>query len=460
LPIGWYDDDVSPTTTAARLAPLPIDWDELELEATEILQRYIRIDTTNPPGGEEAGAQLLADVLRGDGIDSRFYDAGDGRVSISARLPGTNAAGTKPLVLLSHIDVVPAEREFWREDPYAGALKDGVLWGRGALDMKGLGVMELLVFLLLKRHRVEHRRDILLLAVADEEEGSRFGMGWLAERHPELLHADGVICEGAFGFGEMLGTRGLVFGVATTEKGPLWLRLTSRGRPGHGSIPHGDNAAARLVRALTRVVNVEPSVTLRPEMDCTLSTLRDAGMLPETVDFRDPEILATIAGGNDLVRALVTNTVSLTTNRAGAKHNVIPARAEATLDCRLLPGEDVDAFLSHLRNVIDDDAVEIETLYRFDPLVSEIRSELLDHIEATIANETNGGVVMPMISPGFTDNRIYRSHGVPSVGYCPVLLTNEEMGGVHGHDERLSTENLRLGTRLLLDTVRRAAGTP
>lgn len=447
-------------TSAAKLEALPIDWDELELEAADLLQRYLRIDTTNPPGGEEAGAQLLAEALRKEGIEPHFYDAGNGRVSISARLPGVNGAETKPLVLLSHIDVVPAERDCWREDPYAGVLRDGVLWGRGALDMKGLGIMELLVLLLVKRQRVPHRRDIVLLAVADEEEGSRFGMHWLAEHHPELLRADGVICEGAFGFGELMGRRGLAFGVATTEKAPLWLRLTSRGRPGHGSIPHGDNSAARLTRALARIASVERGVTLRPEMERTLSTLRDAGMFPEGVDFRDPEVLSAIAGGSDLVRALVTNTVSLTTLRAGGKHNVIPARSDATLDCRLLPGEDIDAFLAHLRDVIDDERVEVETLYRFDPIVSEIRSELLEHIEATIANETNGGVVMPMISPGFTDNRIYRSHGVPSVGYCPVLLTTEEMSGVHGNDERLSTENLRLGTRLLLDTVRRAAGIP
>ncbi|UCE87820.1 MAG: M20/M25/M40 family metallo-hydrolase, partial [Deltaproteobacteria bacterium] len=308
-----------PARSSDPLPPLPIDWDEVEREATDLLQRYIRIDTTNPPGGEEAGAQLLAEALRGDGVEPRFYDAGDGRISLSARLPGTNGAGTKPLILLSHLDVVPAEREYWREDPYSGALKDGVLWGRGALDMKGLGVMQLLVFLLLKRHRARHRRDILLLAVADEEAGSRFGMGWLAERHPELLRADGVICEGAFGFGELLGRRGLVFGVATTEKGPLWLRLTSQGRPGHGSVPHADNGAARLARALTRILGAEPTVRLRPEMECTLATLREAGMLPDGIDVRDPAVLAAIASGNDLVRALVTNTVSLTTIRAGSK---------------------------------------------------------------------------------------------------------------------------------------------
>ena len=169
-------------------------------------------------------------------------------------------------------------------------------------------------------------------------------------------------------------------------------------------------------------------------------------------------MLKALAGGSDLVRALVSNTVSLTTVESGHKHNVIPARAEATLDCRLLPGQDVDAFLAHLNDVIADDAVGIEVVYRFEPLVSEIRSELLDHIEATITHETTGGVVMPMLSPGFTDCRIYRKHGIPAVGYTPVLLTTEQVAGVHGHDERISTANLCLGTRLLLDTVRRVAG--
>jgi acetylornithine deacetylase/succinyl-diaminopimelate desuccinylase-like protein len=442
------------------LEKLPIDWDDLEDEATSLLQRYLRIDTTNPPGGEEAGVEFLAAVLRAEGVEPTIYDAGDGRVSLSARSPGTNGAGTKPIVLLSHIDVVPVEREYWSVDPYAGQLKDGVLWGRGALDMKGMGVMELLVFLLLRRQRVAHRRDIVLLAVADEEEASQFGMDWLAEHHPDLLVADGVINEGAFGFGELLGQRGLIFGVAPSEKAPLWLKLTARGRPGHGSIPHGENAALRLVEALGRVAAQKTKIVLRPEIEITLQTLQDNGMLPAEVDFRDPQVLAGLAAGSDLVRALVSNTVSLTTLESGQKHNVIPARAQATLDCRLLPGEDVDAYLDELRGVIDDDTVELDVSYRCPPLVSEVRSELLDHIEATIRHETNGGVVMPMISPAFTDSRIYRRYGVPAIGYTPVLLTTEELGGVHGHDERVSTQNLRLGTQLLLDTVRRAAGSP
>jgi acetylornithine deacetylase/succinyl-diaminopimelate desuccinylase-like protein len=443
-----------------KLPALPIDWDEIEDEATSLLQRYLRIDTTNPPGGEEAGVEFLARILRAEGFEPTLYDAGDGRVSLSARLPGTNSAGTKPLVLLSHIDVVPVERDYWSVDPYAGLLKDGVLWGRGALDMKGMGIMELLAFLLIRRQKVAHRRDILLLAVADEEEASQFGMDWLADHHPELLVADGVINEGAFGFGELLGQRGLIFGVAPTEKAPLWLKLTAKGRPGHGSLPHKDNAALRLIEALGRIADAESSVTLRPETEITLETLIGQGMLPADLDFRDPQALKGLAGASDLVRALVSNTVSLTTLGGGQKHNVIPAVARASLDCRLLPGEDVDAFIDDLRAVIDDEKVDIDVIYRCPPLVSEVRTEMLDHVEATIRHETGGGVVMPMISPGFTDSRIYRKHGVPAVGYTPVLLTTEEVGGVHGHDERISTANLRLGTQLLLDTVRRAAGTP
>ncbi len=448
----------APTDTA--LSALPIDWDEVESEATALLQRYLRIDTTNPPGGEEAGAQFLAEALRKEGVEPTFYESADGRVSLSARLPGTNGAGTDPLVLLSHIDVVPCERDYWSVDPYAGLLQDGVLWGRGALDMKGMAVMELLVFLLLRRHGVETRRDVLFLAVADEEEGSQLGMDWLAERHPELLVADAVINEGAYGFGELLGKRGLVFGVAPTEKAPLWLRLHATGRPGHGSIPHGDNAAVRLIEALGRIAAQEPTLTLRPEMEATLEVLQREGFLPKELDASDPNVLQGLAAGSPLVRALVSNTVSLTTVASGKKHNVIPAAASATLDCRLLPGEDVDAFLAQLGDVIDDAEVGIDVVYRCEPLVSEIRPALLEHVEATIRHETDGGVVMPIGCPGFTDSRIYRRHGVPSIGYTPVLLTQDELGGVHGHDERLSTANLRLGTRLLLDTVRRIAGNP
>ncbi len=443
-----------------KLPSLPIDWAEVEQEATELLVRYLRIDTTNPPGGEEAGAELLTHTLRSEGFEPRLYEAGAGRVSVSARLPGTNSAGTRPIVLLSHIDVVPVERDYWSVDPFAGVLKDGVLWGRGALDMKGMGVMELLVLLLLKRHRVAHQRDILFLAVADEEEGSRFGMSWLAEHHPELLRADVVINEGAFGFGELMGARGLVFGVSASEKAPLWLRLKVKGRPGHGSLPHRNNAAQRLVEALTRIGAAESQITLRPEVAATFETLKQVGMLPAGLDFRDPNVLAGVAQANDLVRALVSNTVTLTTVDSGQKHNVIPGDARATLDCRLLPGENPDAFLAHLRDVIADDSIEIEVVYRFEPLVSEVPVELVEQIEATLRHESPGAVVLPMMSPGFTDSRIYRERGVPAVGFVPVLLTTDELSGVHGHDERISTANLRLGTQLLLDTVRRAAGAP
>lgn len=451
---------MAPALADEKLLSLPIDWDEIEQEATALLQRYLRIDTTNPPGGEEAGAQLLSDALRREGFEPQLYEAAEGRVSVSARRPGTNSAGTKPLVLLSHIDVVPAEHDHWSVDPFGGVLKDGVLWGRGALDMKGMGIMELLVLFLLKRHRVEHQRDILFLAVADEEEAGRYGMLWLADHHPELLRADVVINEGAFGFGELMGQHGQVFGIAASEKGPLWLRLTTQGRPGHGSLPHRENAALRLVQALARIGAMEPLIVLRPEVAAMLETLARVGMLPRELDFRDPQVLKGMVRANDLARALVTSTLSLTSVNAGGKHNVIPADASATLDCRLLPGDTSEAFLEELRDVIGDDGVEIEVIYRFDPLASEAPAELMAHVEAALRSESPGAVLMPTMCPAFTDSRIYRRYGVPAIGFVPVLLTTEELGTVHGHDERISTANLRLGTRVLLDTTRRVAGVP
>ena len=193
-------------------------------------------------------------------------------------------------------------------------------------------------------------------------------------------------------------------------------------------------------------------------MECTFETLQNAGLLPANLNFRDPDTLQAMAAANDLVRVLLTNTVALTTMGAGRKHNVIPSHAQATLDCRLLPGEDMDAFLAYLRDIIADDGIQLDVVYRDDPLVSEIRTELLDHVEATIREETDGAIVLPLTSPGFTDSRIYRRHGVPAVGYVPVLLSSDDFSTVHGHNEKISCANLRLGTQLLLDTVRRAAG--
>ena len=427
-----------------------IDWKEVTEEATDLLCRYIAIDTSNPPGNEEAAALFLADILRRESLESQLYQAAPDRANLSARLPGDG--GKRPLILLNHTDVVPAEPPFWQEPPFAGTVRDGVVWGRGALDMKGLAVMELMTFLLLKRHGIPLKRDVVFLALADEEMGSEAGVEWMDRHHPEVMDAEYVLNEGGYGFTELMGVRRPIFNCSIGEKGPLWLKLTAHGTAGHGSVPHDDNSLERLVRALYRIQSWQHPITVLPETELYLRGLHEGGFLAE---MPDESTLAQAAQVNPVIRAVLTNTVSVTTCTAGYKHNVIPASSEASLDCRLLPGQSAEAFVEEVRGIIDDPKVEIEEVYRSETVSSPVQTELFSILRDVICERIENALVLPSISPGFTDSRIFRRRGVVAYGLIPVLLEPVEAATIHGHNERISVENLRLGTQLLFETVRR-----
>lgn len=432
---------------------------ELAQQAVELLSDYIRIDTTNPPGGEEAGALFLREALRREGIVSELHDAGEGRVSLSARLPAVRAGAKKPIVLLSHIDVVPAEPEHWDVAPFSGTVRDGVVWGRGALDMKGMAVMELLAMALLVRSGVELDRDVVFVAVADEEEGGHKGIHHLRRTRPELLVADYVLNEGAYGFSEFMGRQVKMFGLGPSEKSPCWLKLVARGRPGHGSVPHGDNALARLVRALGRIEASARPARLTAPVEAMIRTLKQRGLVPAEIDPRDTATLEAIGAVDAHLSALTHDTVCLTGVHSGAKHNVIPGLAEATLDCRILPDTTPEAFVRDLAEIIDDPAVEIVRVLSHDSGTSSMDTPVERAVsEAVRARFGEEGLVVPMLSPGFTDSHAYRAEGAAAYGFVPALLTRDELATIHGHNERISVENLVLGTEMLFDVVKRLAG--
>jgi len=434
----------------ATVATAEIDWDEATSEATDLLCRYITVNTANPPGNELLGARFLAQVLRENGIDSETYPVDAERANMSARLPGDGSK--RPLVLLNHIDVVPAERQFWREDPFAGLVKDGVIWGRGALDMKSMTVMELMTLLLLRRHGLPLKRDVVFLACADEEQGGVAGIDWMDARHPELFDAEYVINEGGYGTTEMFGVQRPVFSCSVGEKGPLWLRLVARGTPGHGSVPHADNCLERLVRALYKVQTWRRPITLLPEVATMLERLRSAGIFDQEVSEQG---LTGPAESNPLLRALLTDTISTTMCNSGVKSNVIPAVAEATLDCRLLPGHDPAAFIEQVRQVIDDPRVEVEQVMESHTPISPVDTDLFDVIDAVSREAVPGAIVIPSIATGFTDSRVFRRRGVTAYGFVPCLLDPAEIATVHGNDERIPVEKLGLGLRMLYEVVRR-----
>jgi acetylornithine deacetylase/succinyl-diaminopimelate desuccinylase-like protein len=423
-----------------------IDWDALTSEATALLREYLRVDTSNPPGNEARAVAFLGDLLRAEGIPFETAEAAPGRSNLVARIGPANPN----ICLLNHTDVVPVERQYWDVDPFAGELLDGVIWGRGALDMKGMGIIELMTFLTLHRHKVPLRRGVTFLAAADEEAGSTYGVSWLAANRPGWLDSELVINEGAYGLtGLKNGVQ--VFQVAPTEKVPLWVKLVVRGRPGHGSVPHGDNCAEHLVNALARVAAWQQQVRITPVMRAHAEALHAAGALRGSSDA----FMVQLAERSPAVRARLGNTVSLTTVNTGIKVNVIPAEATATLDCRLLPDVDADAFLAELRGVVADDRVTFEVINRFEGAESPMDVEFTHVVRDVISELVEGASLAPELTSGFTDSRIYRKRGVPSYGFVPCLVPPEELAGIHGHNERISVENLRLGMQVLYEVVRR-----
>ncbi len=436
------------------MSPPQVDWEAVTAEAVELLSTYVRIDTTNPPGNEIGACDWLAEVLDAEGIPSRRIDPGPGagasRTSLIAQLAGDGSRGG-PLVLLHHTDVVPAERGHWSVDPFAGAVSDGHVWGRGTIDMKGMGVMELLVLLLHRRLGLPLGRDLMLMAVPDEEAGGGWGIEFLDRDHPELLDCAYVINEGGMGAQETFGVKRPIFTIGVSEKGPLWLTLRATGQAGHGSVPHADAAIERLVRALSRIEGWQRPARLVPEVTAYLRALHRAGALkgPPTV-----EALARLAATEPRLRSLERASIAVTSVTAGVKHNVIPSLAEATLDVRLLPGDNPQGFLAELARVIDDPTVEVETVFSSSTRASSVDTELYRALEAAALSVVEAAAVVPGVSTGFTDSRVFRRRGIPAYGFVPVLLSEGESGRAHGNDERLSIENLRLGIEILFCGVR------
>lgn len=428
-----------------------VDWPQVHEEAIELLRQYLRVDTSNPPGRERAACDFIGEILDREGIPYELFDAGgDDRVSLRAVLPGDGSK--QPFMLLNHTDVVPVERQFWSVEPFEGLIKDGCIWGRGALDMKGLGIAQLITFLLIKRHGVQLKRDLVFFAVADEEAGGNFGILWLEANHPDKLAAEYVINEGGGATTEMFGVQHPIFSVAVSEKGPLWLRLVAEGRPGHGSMPHDDNCLDRLARALVKIQEWSRPLVVSPLLTEYFTRLNRAGIF--TGD-PSPEGLAKAAEDSVMVKALLTNTISATTATAGIKHNVIPARAEATLDCRLLPGVKPDDFIKEMEDAIDDPKVRIERVFEGYSEANSFDTELFRTIEDVVKEHIEHAVVVPSVTVGFTDSRVFRNRDVVSYGFSGGLNEPALMATFHGHNERVTIDSLKQNCEMIFEVTRR-----
>lgn len=433
----------------------------LEREAVALLSRYLQIDTVNPPGNEIRGARFFAEIFEAEGIPVRVIESAPGRGNVVARLAGD---GSKPaVVLMHHIDVVPADARFWSVEPLSGAVKDGYVWGRGALDTKGLGITHAMALLSLARRGASLAGDVVFLGVADEEAGGRMGAGHLVDEHFELFDGAGVVLnEGAAIWTDAGKT--LFYGVEAAQKVPLWLRLTARGTPGHGSMPRPDAAPSRLVRALSRVLAWETPLHVVSEVQrfhAATAQLAPPVWRDAYRDLRsalaDPAFAAEFTA-DPRRNAMVRNTISLTALAGSSKTNVIPPQASAELDVRLLPDQEPEAFLAGLRRVIADPDVEIETLLSFPPSSSPTDHELFAVLRELARRHDPGAPVTTPLTVGFTDCHYFRERGIPCYGFAPFRAGADDFSRFHGNDERLSLENLAFGSRFMLELVERLAG--
>ena len=431
-----------------------IDWPAVHREAADILRRYLRIDTSNPPGREAPAARFLGGLLEAEGIETRYFETAPDREILYARIPGDGSK--RPLMLANHLDVVPPEAGTWSIPPFGGVQEDGRIFGRGAIDMKGFAVMQLITLLLARRQGLRLTRDLIYCAVPDEEALGTYGMRWLCKHHPELL--DGVeyaLNEGGSGttdFGERP-----VFQVAVNEKWVCWMRLTAHGLPGHGGIPcmPEQNPIVVLARAIERLVCWKSPVVVTHETRAWLDRLTAEGLAYWGTTQADLERATQSSAG---LRAFFTNTLNITMVEGGVKANIIPGRATATLDCRLLPGQSREGWRDELIARIDDPDVEVEFFDGLDPeapRAASFDSEFFRTIESAIVAAMPEAIVVPSLTVGGTDNRFLRERSIQAYGLVPAVLTSPERAGFHAGDEFITVDHLSQGCELTYDIVRR-----
>jgi acetylornithine deacetylase/succinyl-diaminopimelate desuccinylase-like protein len=443
------------TSSFAQSAP-QIDWNKVDSEALDDFRAYLRFDTTNPPGNTAAAIAYLKAILDKEGIATETFESKPWMVTLVARIPGP--AGVKPLLLMSHADVVPAVGANWTHPPFGAEVKDGYVWARGAIDNKAHGIMALMTMLALKRNHVALRRGVEMMVNPDEEAGGDNGATWMVNNHWDAIDPAFAFNEGGEGAPDWLGLKGVTFTVAVSEKRVNWLHVTVRGKGGHGSVPKPDNPNLILINALHRLLEKQPPIRITKIFADAMESI--APLEPSPASFQlahlDEPGVAQAATAGMLspynVQALMRDTISLTMLNAGVKVNVVPTVAEAGLDCRLLPGTDAGAFMKRLRALLGPGDFTIEYIQRPDDAPpSPTSGEAWDAIKRVVASDFKDARVVPWMTTGGTDSRVLRAKGVAAYGFVPVILGEGEVARIHGDDERLSIENLNRGVKATYD---------
>ncbi|MBI3914550.1 MAG: M20/M25/M40 family metallo-hydrolase [Chloroflexi bacterium] len=437
---------------------MTINWNSIRDETARLLQDLIRIDTTNPPGNETPAMEYVAGVLKRDGIESRILESAPGRGNLVARLKGDGRAA--PLLLMVHLDVVPAEPAYWTHPPFGGEIADGYLYGRGALDTKNLAALEIMVMLLLAREKKSLARDVIFMANADEEAGGVYGAGWMVKNHPDLIRAEYAINEGGGSGMDIMGKR--FYTCQTGEKGTARFVMRTRGAPGHGSMPHRDNAVVKLAHAVQQIGAAELPMRVVPTVKTFVEAIGSALGKPYDAALRevlDPKKSAAALqnlplddGMRAMLYASLHNTVSPTILKAGSKINVIPSVAEAECDARILPGQSAATLRAELKTILDGD-VELE--FKGDNPGRESSSDtpLFETMRRVITRHEPNATLLPYLVVGATDARHVSKLGTHVYGFAPMFAPMSEFSRIHGHDERISIENLEFGARVLYEVV-------
>ena len=453
------------TVPATILAQQEPDWDRARAETVRHLQAMIRLNTVNPPGNELPLAKYLEGVLKADGIETHLFEPAPGRAAFVARLKGNGSK--QPVLLMGHMDVVGVETSKWSVDPFAAVIKDGYLYGRGAIDDKGMLAANVMTMLLLKRVVIDAggmlSRDVLFVANSDEEAGGDWGMGWLIKNHPELVQAEFAINEG--GRTRIVQGKSLYVAVQNTEKVSHLVTLTATGPGGHAAIPLKGNAILRLGRALAAVSAHTEPVFMMPTTRAFFGQLsrawpekRAARAMADVASAdanrvaRGATVLATIP----VFDAVIRTGISATLTQGGIRSNVIPTAAVATLNVRTLPGQSIDTVVARLRQQIADPLVAVVITSRGDDAPA---SDFTSPVFTAIADATRAldpsMVVVPYLSTGATDSARLRQLGMQAYGILPFPMNQDDEDRMHGNDERIPLESLAFGTRLVYGTILR-----
>lgn len=457
----------TPDLRATAATPAAPDWAAATQATVEHLQQLIRINTVNPPGNEMAAARHLEAALRAAGIETQLFEPTPGRAALVARIRGNGAK--QPVVLMAHMDVVGVEPEGWSVDPFGGVVKDGVVYGRGAIDDKGMLAANLVTMLLVKRHLVDAGvpllRDVVFVANSDEEAGGTWGMKWLLDHHPELVRGEFALNEG--GRTRIVNGVPLYVAVQNTEKVSHVVTMTASGPGGHAAIPLAGNAIVRLGRALAAIgAHREPTVltpTTReffaqlgrrwPEPRERRAMLDVASGVPAR-EKAGARVLAAIPVLDAVLRAGVSPAIV----NGGIRSNVIPAEATATLNVRTLPGQSLESVLRRLRRAVDDPLVTFEVTSRgADAPASDFHSPMFAAIRDSVRELDPTMLVVPYLSTGATDSAQLRAWGMQAFGVLPFPLTMDDEDRMHGHDERVPVASLGFGTRLIYGAIARIA---